>query len=455
MTLDVEASDASIDELRARLDAAGVRFCLVAYTDVHGVSKAKAVPLEHLGNAARGSELFTGAALDGLGQGPADDELAVMPCLDRAVQLPWQPEVAWVPGPLYFRDEPWPMCSRVVLQRAVDRAAELGFVFNVGIECEFFLVRREEGEVVPANPRDVLDKACYDVRGLLDELPFLDELIGYMTTLGWDLHSFDHEDSNSQFELDFSYADAMTTADRQTLWRMMLKEVARRHGMEATLMAKPYSTRTGTGAHFNMSLADVDTGENLFAAADDPRGCGLSRVAYGFIAGVLRHASALTAVAAPTVNSYKRLIATGSRTGVTWAPVSVSYGYNNRTHMLRVPNTSPRLESRAVDAGCNPYLAAAMYLHAGLDGIEQGLDPGAPIDRNMYEVDAVEREALGGGALPRTLLEAIEAFAADPFSERVFGPDLAQAYVELKTKEWWDYHHTISAWEIDRYLTSY
>jgi glutamine synthetase len=247
----------------------------------------------------------------------------------------------------------------------------------------------------------------------------------------------------------------MTTADRQTLWRMMIKEIARRHGAEATLMAKPYSTRTGTGAHFNMSLADVSTGENLFGAADDERGCGLSPIAYNFIAGVLRHAPALTAVAAPTVNSYKRLIATGSRTGVTWAPVSVSYGYNNRTHMLRVPNTSPRLETRAVDAGCNPYLTAAAYLQAGLDGIEHGLDPGDPINENMYELDAVRRATLGAGSLPRTLLEAIEAFAADPFTERVFGRDLKRAFVELKTAEWWDYHHTISPWEIDRYLTSY
>jgi glutamine synthetase len=236
---------------------------------------------------------------------------------------------------------------------------------------------------------------------------------------------------------------------------MMVKDIARRHGAEATLMPKPYSTRTGTGAHFNMSLADLATGENLFGAEDDARGCGLSGLAYNFIAGVLRHAPALTAVAAPTVNSYKRLIATGSRTGVTWAPVSISYGYNNRTHMLRVPNTSPRVETRAVDAGCNPYLTAAAYLQAGLDGIEEGLDPGDPVNENMYEVSPQRRVELGAGLLPRTLLEAIEAFDADPFSARVFGPELKRSYVELKTAEWWDYHHTISAWEIDRYLTSY
>jgi glutamine synthetase len=448
-----QTSTESVGEVRERLASAGVKYCLAAYTDVHGVGKAKAVPLAHLEQMVGGSELFTGAALDGLGQGPKDDELAVMPSLARAVQLPWQPEVAWAPGPLYYRGEPWPMCSRVVLQRAIDRAANLGLVLNLGIETEFYLVRRTAGTIAPANPNDVLDKACYDITGLLDALPFVDEMVGYMNELGWDVHSFDHEDSNSQFEFDFEYTDAMSMADRQTLWRMMVKTVARRHGAEVTLMPKPYSTRTGTGAHFNMSLADIGTGDNRFGDAGDPRGCGLSDLAYSFIGGVLRHADALTAIASPTVNSYKRLVASGSRTGVTWAPVSVSYGRNNRTHMLRIPSTSPRLETRAVDATCNPYLTAAAYLHAGLDGIERGLDPGGPIDEDMYALRDDERVSLGVRSLPRTLLEAIEALDADPFMERVLGPELKRAYVELKTSEWWEYHNTVSDWEIERYLT--
>src|SRR5207245_10052449 len=192
--------------------------------------------------------------------------------------------------------------------RAVERAAALGYVFKRGIESEFYLVRREDGAVVPANPIDVLAKAAYDIVDLLANMPFMDEVIGYMNQLGWDVHSFDHEDSNSQFEFDFSYTDCMSMADRQTLWRMMMKQVARRHGFDVTLMPKPYADRTGTGAHFNMSLAEVRTGENAFADPNDPRGCGVSKLAYQFIAGVLQHAPALTAVAAPTVNSYKRLV---------------------------------------------------------------------------------------------------------------------------------------------------
>jgi glutamine synthetase len=431
----------------------GVKYLLAAYTDVHGVAKAKCVPIDHFATMMRGSELFTGAALDGLGQEPSDDELSVRPDLPRVVRLPWRPEIAWAPGYLFYHGEPWPMCSRVVLQRAVDRAAALGLVFNLGIETEFYLVRRENGRVVPANPSDVLAKAAYDIVDLLANMPFMDEMIGYMNELGWDVHSFDHEDSNSQFEFDFSYTDVMSMADRQTLWRMMMKEVARRHGFEVTFMPKPYANRTGTGAHFNMSLADMETGENRFADRGDPRGCGVSQFAYQFVAGLLAHAPALTALAAPTVNSYKRLVKTGSMTGFTWAPIFRSYGGNNRTHMLRIPLTSPRVESRAVDATCNTYLAAAAYLHAGLDGIESALDPGEPLRENMYVLDDQELEQRGVETLPRTLLEAIEAFDADPLMEVVFGPELKKAYVDLKTQEWWDYHNDVSPWEIERYLT--
>src|SRR5215218_6903403 len=324
------------DELRA----AGVSYVLAAYTDVHGIGKAKCVPIDHFTTMMRGSELFTGAALDGLGQEPSDDELSVRPELDRIVELPWQAGVAWAPGFLYYHQQPWPMCSRVVLQRAVERAAALGFVFNLGIETEFYLVRRENGAVVPANPKDQLAKAAYDIVDLLANLPFMDQMIDYMNRLGFDVHSFDHEDSNSQFEFDFSYADVMSMADRQTLWRMMMKTVAREHGFDVTFMPKPYSNRTGTGAHFNMSLADLDSGDNRFANPSDQRGCGISELGYQFIAGLLEHAPALTALACPTENSYKRLVKTGSMTGFTWAPIFRSYGGNNRTHMLRVPLTS-------------------------------------------------------------------------------------------------------------------
>ncbi len=440
------------ERTRSELAAQGVRHCLSAYVDVHGVPKAKAVPIDHFSRMMKGSELFTGAAIDGLGQGPADDELSLWPELDAITVLPWEPTVAWAPGQLHYHDEPYAMDSRTVLRRQIDRLAAHGLGFNLGIETEFFLVQRDGDEVRPANPKDVLPRAAYDITGLLENLPFLDELIGHMNALGWDVHSFDHEDANSQFELDFAYADVMTMADRFVLWRLMTKSLARRHGFEATFMPKPYGDRTGNGGHFNMSMYDLATGENRFAADDDPRGAGVSQLAYQFIAGVLRHARAISAVTAPIVNSYKRLIKTGSMTGFTWAPVFISYGANNRTHMMRIPMGGGRVESRAVDTAVNPYLAAAMILAAGLEGIEEDLDPGEPIALDMYQQSDEQLDEMGVSVLPRTLQEAVEAFDADPLSEEVFGPELKRSYVDLKSQEWWDYHNTVSQWEYDRYL---
>lgn len=458
--------------LRHQLEQNGVKFCLASYVDVHGIPKAKSVPIEHFERMMRGSELFTGAALDGLGQRPNDDELAVHPDPRAITILPWRPEVAWAPGHLRFHDEPWPMCSRNVLQRQIERLARHELIFNLGVECEIFLVQRDGDRLRPANPLDTLPKAAYDVVGLLENMPWLGEVVGYMNKLGWEVHSFDHEDANSQFEFDFAYADVLTMADRFILWRMMMKEVSRRHGWEATFMPKPYADRTGSGAHFNMSMADARTGKNVFGDATDRRGCGLSRTAYQFLAGVLGHAPAIVATTCPTVNSYKRLIKTGSMTGYTWAPIFISYGGNNRTHMMRVPMVRPqiegdpkshkgvylsgaRVECRAVDPTMNPYLAAAMMLAAGIEGIEQDLDPGDPINVNMYELSEAELAARGVKSLPRTLLEAVDAFAADPLSRQVFGEELYRSYVEVKQREWWSFHNAVSKWELDTYLTKY
>jgi glutamine synthetase len=465
-------SAGGITALKRRLEESGVKYCLASYVDAHGIPKAKSVPLAHFERMMRGSELFTGAALDGLGQGPQDDELAIHPDPRAVTILPWRSEVAWAPGNLYYHDEPWPMCARNVLQRQIDRLARRGLVFNLGVECEIFLLRREGDAVRPANPLDVLPKAAYDIVGLLENLPWLDEVVGYMNALGWEVYSFDHEDANSQFEFDFAYTDVLAMADRFTLWRLMMKETARRRGWEATFMAKPYADRTGSGAHFNMSMSDAKTSKNLFGDAGDKRGCGLSRLAYQFLAGVLRHAPAIVAVTCPTVNSYKRLIKTGSMTGYTWAPIFMSYGGNNRTHMMRVPMTRPhiegdpkhhkgvylsgaRIECRAVDPTMNPYLAAAMMLGAGLEGIEKNLDPGEPNNVNMYELNEAELAERGVKRLPRTLLEAVEAFAADPLSKAIFGDALFQAYAELKEREWWSFHNAVSKWELDSYLTKF
>ena len=450
-------SDYELQELQKVLVHLGVEYVMATYADGHGIAKCKTVPIGHFPEMMRGSELFTGAALDLLGQSPADDELAVFPDPDAIEPLPWRPAVAYAPGNLYLRGEPYSMCSRTVLSNQVARARERGFIFNLGIETEFYFVRvNEKGRPLPWNPRDTLDKPAYDAIGVLESLGFLDEMVRYMDKLGWDVHSFDHEDGNGQYEFDFSYTDALGMADRFMLFRMMAKEIARNHGYEATFMPKPWSDKTGSGAHFNMSLASVTDGANLFAPEGEDRyGCGISELGYQFLGGILAHAPAIVAVTCPTVNSYKRLVKQGSMSGSTWAPVFTSYGRNNRTHMLRVPTKSPRVESRAVDASVNPYLGAALMLAAGLEAIDAGADPGPPIDLDMYAQSDKQIAELGVKLLPRTLQEAIEAFESDPLAREVFGAELHSAYVEFKRAEWDDFHSTVSDWEWQRYLTFY
>jgi len=430
----------------------GVRYALASFVDLHGMSKAKAVPLAHLGQMARGSELFTGAALDGVPQEVSDDEVAAVPDPGSLTILPWQKEVAWFASDLHLGGQPFGACSRNVLHRVRAEAAAMGFRFNLGIETEFFVLKRNgAGELVPFSERDSLDKPAYDVRGLLDNLPWLDELVQAMNGLGWGVYSFDHEDGPGQFETDFGYAEVLTMADRLTFFKLMAKEIAHRHGLIATFMPKPFGDRTGSGAHYNMSLADLASGENLFV---DPAGkpAAVSRLAEHFIAGILRHAAAICAVIAPTVNSYKRLVAQGSMSGFTWAPVFVCYGNNNRTNMLRIPSPGGRVECRAADISCNPYLGGAMILAAGLEGIREQLDPGDPNLVNAYTLTPEQLAERGITMLPRTLGEAIEAFAADPLSRRVFGDALFDSFVAYKREEWQSYHCTVSDWELKRYL---
>ena len=438
--------------LQADLRAKGVRYALASFVDLHGVSKAKAVPLAHLGQMMAGSELFTGAALDGVPQEVSDDEVAAVPDPASITVLPWQREVAWFASDLHLHGQPFDACSRNILGRVRQEAAAMGFRFNLGIETEFFVLKKGvAGGWVPYSDRDTLDKPAYDVRGLLDNLPWLGELVQAMNDLGWGVYSFDHEDGPGQFETDFDYAEVLTMADRLTFFKLMAKEIAHRHGLLATFMPKPFGDRTGSGAHFNMSLADLESGANLFTPDDGSPGW-VSELGRQFIAGVLRHAPAICAVIAPTVNSYKRLVVQGSMSGFTWAPVFICYGNNNRTNMLRIPAAGSRVECRAADSSCNPYLAAAMLLAAGLEGIREGLDPGEPNLVNAYQLSPEERLSRGLTTLPRHLGDAIEAFAADPLGREVFGDAMADAFIAFKRREWAEYHGTVSRWETERYL---
>jgi glutamine synthetase len=291
------------------------------------------------------------------------------------------------------------------------------------------------------------------LRGFLDNFSWLDKVATGMRDLGWDLYSFDHEDANGQYEFDFRYADALTMCDRFIFFRYMAKHYAKEEGLIATMMPKPFADRTGTGAHFNMSLCDASNGRNLFACCpqDDPRGLGLTEIGYHFIGGILRHGRALCAAFAPTVNSYKRLVRQGAMSYFSWAPVFNSYGSNNRTNSVRVPAGGGRCESRNVDGSVNPYLAATLALAAGLEGVRNKADPGAPNEDNLYTISEAERRKRGIEFLPQTLQEAVAAFAADPLMEATLGKELRDEFISYKTAEWESYHLSISPWEVERY----
>ncbi|MDI1310096.1 MAG: type III glutamate--ammonia ligase [Methylotenera sp.] len=443
-----------VSEIQQKLQDQGVKYCIGAYVDIYGIPKAKVVPIDHLPQMAAGSERYTGYALDGLGQAPSDDELNSVPDLDHIIQLPWEPKVAWMPADNHFQGQPYALNTRVALKNVLAQAAEMGFGMNLGIECEVYLLKQNaDGSLSVPNPDDKLDKACYDVRGFMDNFAWLDKMATAINGLGWDLYSFDHEDANSQFEFDFNYSDALTTCDRMIFFRYMAKHYAKEDGLVATMMPKPFADKTGTGAHFNMSLYDLETGKNLFACdpKDDPRGLGLTTLGYQFIAGILKHGPALCAAFAPTVNSYKRLVRRGAMSYFSWAPVFNSYGSNNRTNSVRVPMGGGRCESRNADGAVNPYLAATLALAAGLEGIREGLDPGKPNEDNLYDMNEEQRQARGIGFLPQTLIEAVSAFAADSLVEKTLGKELRDEFIKYKTEEWETYHLTVSQWEIDRY----
>ncbi|MHC2019185.1 type III glutamate--ammonia ligase [Methylobacterium sp. CM6247] len=446
--------DPAIAKLQDELRAKGVKYVIGAYVDIHGAQKAKVVPIDHLPQMAAGSERYTGYALDGLGQAPNEDELASVPDFSQLIQLPWESKLAWCPADLTFQGQPYPLSTRVALKTVMAEAEAMGFGFSLGIECEIFLLKQEaDGSLHTPIPDDKLVKPCYDVRGFVDNFTWLDKVATTINDLGWDLYSFDHEDACGQFEFDFNYADALTMCDRLTFFRMMAKHYAKEEGLIATMMPKPFADRTGNGAHFNMSLSDKETGKNIFARdpKDDPRGLGLTETGYYFIGGVLKHGRALCAAFAPTVNSYKRLVRQGSMAGFSWAPVFNSYGSNNRTNSVRVPAGGGRCESRNADGAVNPYLAAALVLAAGLEGIRERIDPGAPNEDNLYDLTDAQRAERGIEFLPQTLAEAVDAFAADPLVEKTLGKALRDEFIRYKRAEWEEYHLTVSAWEIERY----
>ena len=459
---------ADIERLEQELHASGVKYIFGAYTDVHGVPKSKGVPVGHLADAAAGSELYTVGALDGMGDlGPNEDECAGIPDLDEITVLPWDRRYAVAPANLYFHGEPYAYDFRRLLQNQAAEAAALGYRMNMGVEPEVYVLRDTAAGARPWVPEDMANAPTrgYDLETTILADGFLEPMIEYMNQLGWDVYSFDHEGGDGQYEFDFGYTDVVRMADRMLIFRLMAKHVARTLGCFASFMPKPFQDGFGSGAHLNVSLTDVATGKNAFdgghggpvapGAADlsaAPRDGAYGPVAYQFTAGVLDHGAALMAVLSPTVNSYKRLMPRGLMQEISWAPVFQAWGYNNRTLMCRLPINRRCLEVRSADSAVNFYLAAALVLAAGLDGIRRELKPPDPVNTDTYKMTEQELAGLGVHRLPWTLGEAVTAFENSEFVQKVLGSELHAAYARLKRDEWQEYNTVVSQWELTRYL---
>lgn len=439
------APAASLD-LASRARADGVKFLLALFVDLTGKPCAKLVPVEAAAELQHEGVGFAGYAVGAIGQQPRDPDLIAVPDPASYTPLPWVREgMALVHCDPHVEGKPWPFAPRVILKALLDRARADGLDLFVGSEVEYFLVNRDaDGHLAPADSRDVHARPCYDARGVTRMYEHLTAVSAAMNELGWGNYANDHEDANGQFEQNFTFSDALTTADRVITARYLISVLAEQRGMTATFMPKPFGDRTGSGLHLHLSL--WRDGTPLFPDSEDARGLGLSTLAYSFLAGILDHAPGMQALLAPTVNSYKRTGAVATRSGATWSPRHVSYGGNDRTHFVRVPDGN-RVELRGADGSANPYLAAAAALAAGLDGIAGKRDPGAP-----GRTEVVRPE------LPPTLLHAVEALAADPVMAAALdatGPGVCDYFTELKRQEFFDWHNTVGSWEIDRYLTAF
>src|SRR5438552_8862543 len=408
----VAATAPTVEDVRRESQERAIEFYFAQFVGMSARPSAKLVPPACLDDLVNDGAGFAGFAAGEIGQLPHNPDLAAMPDLASFTPVPWQPGLARFACDVYVEGEEWPYDPRTILRHQLERARTAGYEFKIGLELEYFLLHRtEDGGIEVADTLDTLEKPCYDLKGLTRNYDFLTTVSKYVNELGWGNYANDHEDANGQFEQNFTYTDALASCDRAIFFRYMVHTLAQQRGMQATFMPKPFSNLTGNGCHFHMSLWDGET--NLFLDENDPRGLGLSDLAYSFIGGLKKHARAYIAVTASTVNSYKRLKESAlTQSGATWSPVYVSYGYNNRTQMLRIPAPG-RIEDRTIDGSCNPYLAAAAVLAAGLDGIDNALDPGEPNTGNMCTASDEELARRGIEVLPANLLDATRELERD------------------------------------------
>ncbi len=412
-----------------------ISYYLVSFTDLFGVVRSKLVPAGAIEDMRVEGAGFAGFAAH-LDMTPAHPDMLAMPS-DSTYPLPWNEEVAWIPSDLQMDGRDVEHAPRLVLKRLIAKADQMGLKVMTGVEPEFFLLAENGKEL--SDLADTRSKPCYDQQALLRRYDVIAEICDAMTNMGWGPYQNDHEDGNGQFEMNWDFADALTTADRHTFFKILVKSMAERHGYKATFMPKPMPSLTGNGCHVHLSIWDKN--DNNLMSGDGE--LGLSGLAYNVIGGLLRNAQSLALITNPLVNSYKRINAPKTTSGATWAPNTVTYGGNNRTHMIRIPGNN-RIEVRLADGGSNPYLLQAAMIVAALDGIANKVDPGKRIDLDMYAEGYKVKDA---PKLPLNLLDSIRQFECSEVAREYFGNELHTALVKLKYEEWNEYMRHFSEWE--------
>jgi glutamine synthetase len=414
----------------------GIKYFLISYTDLFGSQRAKLVPAAAIAGMQKSGAGFAGFAT-WLDMTPADPDMFALPDAETLIQLPWKPEVGWLASDIWMEGRPIEQSPRVVLKRVMAAAAEAGYEMKSGVECEFFLVNTD-GTAISDNA-DIAQKPCYDASALMRRYEVITEICDAMLALGWEPYQNDHEDANGQFEMNWSYDNCLVTADRHVFFKFMVKSIAEKHGLRATFMPKPFLGLTGSGCHTHVSM--WSGARNLFEDANGE--LGVAEAGYNFIGGIIEHAEALCALTNPTINSYKRINAPRTSSGATWAPNTVTYSGNNRTHMIRIPEPG-RFELRLADGSVNPYLLQAGVLAAGFDGMKTKAAPGRRLDLNMYSDGHLVKDAK---RLPLNLLDALRAFEDSLTLKTALGEAFVKSYAKLKHNEWLEYTAHLSEWE--------
>jgi glutamine synthetase type III len=430
-------------DLAAWAKERGVKYFMISYTDLFGGQRAKLVPTQAINDMVEEGAGFAGFAT-WLDLTPAHPDLMAVPDPSSAIQLPWKKDVAWVAARATMEGKLVDQAPRNVLERLIGEAAKEGLRIKTGVEPEFFLLNPEGTQI--SDPYDTAEKPCYDQQAVMRRYDVIAEACDYMLELGWEAYQNDHEDAIGQFEMNWKYDDAMQTADKHSFFKFMMKSVAEKHGYRATFMPKPFKGLTGSGCHAHISVWSLDGKSNAFS--DPTKELSLSDRGRTFLGGIMKHASALAAICNPTVNSYKRINAPRTSSGATWAPNTVTWTGNNRTHMVRVPGPG-RFELRLPDGAANPYLLQAVIIAAGLDGVRTNADPGQRYDIDMYQMGHTVQ---GAPKLPLNLLDALRAYDEDKTLKTMMGEEFSNAFIKLKTKEWNSYASHFSAWENENTL---